>query len=352
MTDTTNQTLSGDGVDPIDEIADLLSGEVGGGADENAADQDDNSTDTDDESDQQTDSGQSTSDDDAPENDEDERSLSELLGLDESQVSVSEESGDLLLTTDVNGVKTSIPFKEVLSGYQTNKSFTEKSQALAKDRREFETVAQSKIKEVHESLTLGTALINQLQQELMAEYQGTNWDELRRIDPAEYAAKQQDQQTRYNKVMGMQNHVKQQQEQLMAQQQATRDSQEQSMLQQQRELMMDNIPEWREPGKMKEGIAEIRDFLADSYGFTEEEIAFVVDARQVNIVRDAIAYRKGKSVADKKVKAPIPKITKPKINAQRKKASKLDRLTKAAKASKGANRKRTEIDAVAELLSS
>ena len=357
MTDTTNQTLSSDGVDSNDEIANLLVGvsgdpETDQNADENAADQDDNSTDTD-PSDQQAGNGQSTTDDNAPgDDDTDDRTLSQLLGLDESQVSVNEDSGDLLITTDVSGVKTSIPFKEVLAGYQTSKSFTEKSQALAKDRREFEAAAQSKIQEVHKSLDHGKALINQLQQELMAEYQGTNWDELRRTDPAEYAARQQDQQTRYNKVMGMNNFVNQQQEQLNAKQQETKSQQEQVMLQAQRDLMVENIPEWHDPEKMKTGISEIREFLADAYSFTEEEIAFVVDARQVNIVRDAMAYRKGKKVAERKVKAPIPAINKSKVAAPKRKSTKLERLTKAAKASKGADRKRKELDAVAELLSS
>lgn len=358
MTDTTNPTLPGDGVDPNDEIANLLAGvsdnpdeNSGEDAEENAEDQDDNSTDTDDESDQKPDNGQSTKDENA-EGDEDDRTLSELLGLDESQVSVNEDTGDLLITADVNGVKTSVSFKEVLGGYQTQKAFTEKSQALAKERKEFETAAQSKIREVHESLNLGTALINQLQQELMAEYQATNWDELRRTDPAEYAARQQDQQARYNKVMGMHSQVKQQQEQLQVHQQQEHGQQEQAMLRKQQDLMLESIPEWNDPAKMKSGVAEIREFLADSYGFSDEEIAFVVDARQVNIVRDAMAYRKGKKVADKKVKTPIPAIKKPKSSAPRKKFTKLDKLTKAAKASKGADRKRIEIDAVAELLSS
>ena len=67
MTDTTNLPSTGDGVDPINEIADLLSGNFGSedespsDAAENAADQDDTPAESD-ETDQETDDGPSTED--------------------------------------------------------------------------------------------------------------------------------------------------------------------------------------------------------------------------------------------------------------------------------------------------
>ena len=359
MTDTTTSTAElGANVDPINAIADLLSAEfeeentpTSEKAEQELTDQtDDDQPDTDDESEQEQEADNSTNDDNA-EDEQDDRTLSDLIGLDDSQVSVNEETGDLLINTKVDGKQSSLSFKEVLAGYQTQKHNTNKAKALASERKEFEEAAQEKIKVVHQAIDHGAALITQLEQELMQEYQATDWTTLRINDPAEYAARQQDQQARYNRVMATKQQVQQQREQFDEKQRQERQGQEQTQLKAQRELMLSEIPEWQDAGVMKSGVADMREFLTDSYGFSPEDIGFVVDARQVNIIRDAMAYRKGQKVAAKKVKAPVPKISRSKSTSKRAKLTRLDRLTKAAKTAKGADRKRAELDAVAELLS-
>jgi len=352
MTDTTppSPDSKGPNVDPIGEIADLLHDGVEPQADTETTDQDDQEPETGDEPEQESQEEPSTEDETAA-GELDERTLSQLLGLDTDQVSVDEESGDLLISAKVDGVQSQLKFKEVLAGYQSNKSNTQRSQALAAERKEFEKAAEAQIANVRQQLEYGAALTQQLQQELTKDFDNTDWNSLRVQDPAEYAAKQQDMQVRYNQIQGIQGQVEQQRQQRQQEAGQLEQQNREKFIAGQRDIMLDQVPEWRDPAEMKAGMTEVRVFLSDTYGFTDEDISQVVEARQVEIIRDAMAYRAGKKVSDNKVAKLVPKMQKSKTTKRRTKSTKLDRLTKAAKAAKGADRRSAEVDAVAELLS-
>jgi len=350
----TTPSQQGPDVDPIDEIANLLAGEVGEiePATTEDADSETDDADTEDDSDQDAEDSTDNDEDAAEENDEgdDDRTLSQLIGLDSDQVSVDEESGDLVIEANVDGVKSQLKFKEVLAGYQTQKSNTQRSMAIAKERKDFEEVARQRVDDIQKGLDMNTALTQQLQSELMNEYESTNWDELRVNDPAEYAARQQDQSVRYNQLKGLQDRIQEQRNQ--HQHKADQETQQHAhqFIAGQREIMLDQNPDWRDPVKLKSAMSEMRTFLTDTYGLDEADIANVIDAKQVAIIHDAMAYRKGAKVAEKKKKKAVPRMQKAKTTPK-KRSTKLDRLTKAAKAAKGADRRVAELDAVAELLS-
>jgi hypothetical protein len=356
MAESETTPPAGASVDPIDQISELLIG----GPDEEAETSPDQETEAgaveeieeDDESDQSPED--SASDDEeqgeeaAQDDEEDDRSLATLLGLDESQVTVNEETGDLLLNTKVDGEVSALNFKEVMSGYQSQKFNTQRSQALVKERQEFDGIVQQAATRIKAGLEMNQALTQKLQNELLSEFSSTNWDELRQTDPAEYAARQQDQSVRYNQLQGvqreLQEHAQQQAQELEGRNTAAR----QDYLNDQREVMLSNNPDWHDPTVMKSNVGAIREFMRDTYGFSDDDIAMLGDARAVQVLQDAMSYRKGKTVVQKKIKA-VPKMQKSK-GVKRKRVSKLDRLTKAAKSASGGDRRSLQVDAVAELL--
>ena len=91
-------------------------------------------------------------------------------------------------------------------------------------------------------------------------------------------------------------------------------------------------------------------FVLETYNIPPDLFNGINDARFVEVVKDAMAYRNGKQVTQKKLKQNLPKFQKGKNGTKRKQVSKLDKLTKAAKASSGGQRRDLQVDAVAELL--
>jgi len=346
-------TPTGADVDPLDQMADFLmeTAEEQPDTTDTEADTEAGPADPEEETEEPTADDDATVEDAEVDNDveEDDRTLSQMMGLSDDQVSINEETGEMLLRTKVDGVEKTENLKEVLAGYQTSKYNTQKSMALADERRTFEAAAGKKAGEIKQVLELNSALTQRLQQELMREFQGTNWDELRQTDPAEYAARQQDQSVRYNQLQQIQQQVQQQYGEANQQQNQQNTDNLQVELAKQRDVMISNNPTWHDQTVMKKDITEIRTFLTDTYGLTAADIAVISDAKAINIIQDAMTYRKGIPAAKKRVAA-VPKMQKSK-GVKRKKVSKLDQLTKAARTATGSQKRDLQTDAIAELLS-
>ena len=363
--ETTPNPSTGTAVDPMDQIADLLDGsdeqpetkatEAKSTADnEDLNEAPDESTSEDETEVDDAEVEDESVDDDPDEKDEkdddddDDRNLSQLLGLGEDQVTVDEGTGDISIKVKVDGEESSVSLKKVLAGYQTDKYNTQKSIALSDQRKTFEEQVQIKAQELQQGLDYNAALLQRLQDELMGEFQRTNWEELRATDPAEYAARQQDQSVRYNQLQAVQNEVQQHYTKAQGEQQQQQERARSGHVQQQYAVMVANNPSWHDKNVMKAEVGKIRSFLQDTYGFKDDAISGIVDASVVAIVQDAMEFRKAKPPA-KPIPKNVPKMQKSK-GVKRKRVSKLDKLTKAAKQATGSNRRDLEVEAIAELL--
>lgn len=188
-----------------------------------------------------------------------------------------------------------------------------------------------------------------LQGKLMQEYQSIDWDRLRVTDPAEWTAKQREFELRNQELQqaGMalgqrMREAQQQQEQWEAQERA-------KILQVERKLMVESNPEWADEDKLKSDLTEIIDY-AKSNGFPEDELSQVIHSRHVNVLRKAMLFDKGQTVAEKKVKqAPkMQRASNGRFVSQKK--SKASKLIERAKNAKGANKRNAQHDAVAAIL--
>lgn len=351
---STNPTPPGADVDPADAIADLLGAGEPEGPEGDLEDLEGEPADPEGElEDPEGEPADDDDDDDEPADDDDDDgipdgTLNELLGLSDTAVTVDEATGQVNLGIKVDGVESSVGLKEVVAGYQTAQYNTQKSQGLANQRKHFEGQVQIKANEIQQGLELNATLLNQLQQELMSDYNRVDWETLRVQDPAEYAARQQDQSARYNQLQNLQQGIQQQYGASVQQQQQQEQQVRGQHLQQQRAIMMTSNPTWQDKNVMQAEMAGIRDFLAETYGLPPEAISNVVDASSVAIVQDAMAYRKGKKAAVAKVKK-APRILKSR-GVKKSKMTKLAKLTKAAKNAKGSSKRDLEASAIAEIL--
>ena len=93
----------------------------------------------------------------------------------------------------------------------------------------------------------------------------------------------------------------------------------------------------------------LQDSANDVYGISPEEFKLLNDARHLEILKDALAFRKGKSISENKVNKVPPKFQK--ANGKTgKPMSKLTRLTLDARKAQGSRQRDLQTAAVAELL--
>lgn len=297
---------------------------------------------------EETPSEDSTEEDESDEEDGDD-TWESVLGLEEGQIDFDEEGNLRGVNVKVNGEQSTVKMNDLVAGYQNNKANTQKSQALAEERKTFDTQVQTVVQEYKTKLDNVEAMSTYLGEQLVSEFNGINWEQLRVENPAEYAAARQDYATRASELQQAQQAIQAERQQAtMAEQQKFVQSQS-SVVQEQRAKMLENNPTWNSPETFNKDMGEIKEFLGNQYGFTDQDFASVADARLIELVKDAKKFREGVKFAQKKVQKPVPKFQKS-VGKSRKAPSKLDKLTKAAKGAKGANKRVAQSDAIAELL--
>jgi hypothetical protein len=186
---------------------------------------------------------------------------------------------------------------------------------------------------------------------MMKEFQGVNWEQLRHNDPAEYAAMVQDFQLRQAEVSNITNAIEAERSKEREQMTLAQQEQVDKYIKGQVEKVLENNPTWSKPEVFKKTLSEFETFIEDAYGFSKEDFANIQDARIFEVLKDAKKYREGKTVAEKKVAMPVAKFMKSSGAVKKIQVSKLERLTKLARAEKPGPRKRDlETSAIAEIL--
>jgi len=274
--------------------------------------------------------------------------LAAELGLDGDKL-VLNEDGEILINLKVNGKTEQIDLKEAIAGTQFSKANDEKARTLAEERKTFESERQQVAEAYQHQLKQVQGLGEMLQNKLTQDFQSIDWDRLRVTDPAEWAAKQQEFAQR-NQELQQAGQMLGQQMRAQQEQAAQVEAQErQQILQHERQLMIDSNPSWADEAKMKSDLSEIVEY-AQASGFSDEELQDVIYSRHVNVLKKAMLYDKGQTVASKKVKQ-APKMQRA-SNGRfvKQKGGKVQKLIERAQNAKGANKRDAQADAVTALL--
>ena len=210
----------------------------------------------------------------------------------------------------VGGEEVEVELDELINGYQRSKDYTQKSQALAEQRKAIEAERQH-LEQVKQERMAYAQKLQALDSFLSQQNKGEDLEVLKETDPIGYAVKVAEQSQREKQLAV----VRAEQNRIAQQQQAEQQQSLQNHLKSESEKLASVIPELSTP-KGDAIRKEIREY-AKSVGWSDQELASVYDHRAVLTLYKAMKFeqlQKGKPDTLKKVQQ-APKMLKPGTSA-------------------------------------
>jgi vacuolar-type H+-ATPase subunit I/STV1 len=210
----------------------------------------------------------------------------------------------------VGGEEVEVELDELINGYQRSKDYTQKSQALAEQRKAIEAERQH-LEQVKQERMAYAQKLKALDSFLSQQNKGEDLEVLKDTDPIGYAVKVAEQSQREKQLAV----VRAEQNRIAQQQQAEQQQQFQNHLKSESEKLTSVIPELATP-KGDAIRKEIREY-AKSVGWSDQELASVYDHRAVLTLYKAMKFeqlQKGKPETLKKVQQ-APRMLKPGTSA-------------------------------------
>jgi hypothetical protein len=204
----------------------------------------------------------------------------------------------------VDGQPTKATLKELKAAYSGNKAIDMRVQQASEMRKHAEVMTT----ELMRQLNTQAEKLKQIDSILAeAEQQGIDWDTLRRTDPQKYLIeKDRLAELQHKRAIVQRNaeEARQQQAELMMRRQAAYASEEANVL-------IKKLPELADKAKAAK-ISENWNKTARNYGFSDDDVASIVDHRMLLVLNDAMKYRalveakKARTVNGKTKAAPKP----------------------------------------------
>jgi len=187
-------------------------------------------------------------------------------------------------TVLVDGKEHEVTMDELTNGYSFRAHNTQKSQELAKARKEVDAEAAT----VRESREVYGQRLKQVEQALVESYpQEPDWDTLEKEDPARFVAESAKWTRHVRQLEGLRAEQKRVDDENVADQ----TQQLETFKGEQQQLMLEAIPEWSDPEKGAEVMASEQKRLyahALKIGFSVEEMEGLLDHRAVVLIRDSM----------------------------------------------------------------
>ena len=252
---------------------------------------------------------------------------------DDAEQDINESSEEPAYTVKVDGSEMEVTLDELLRGYQREADYTRKTSELSLEKSKYNDLMQQSQSEINNKLSKLTDLTTVAQQELQREYSNIDFEKLYEEDPTEAARLEHKMRKRAENLSMIQEETKANQQQEF-----------QKYLQEQQHKVSTLVPEFNDPAKASKLKSDMRVYLS-KLGYGEKDINSIYDARQVLLIRDAMAYdalKKSNAKVTKKV-ANAPKVVKSGIAKNKTDASsklrrdKLNRLKKTGAAKDAAS---------------
>lgn len=216
----------------------------------------------------------------------------------------------------VGGEEVEVELDELINGYQRSKDYTQKSQALAEQRKAIEA-ERGHLEQVKQERQAYAQKLQALDSFLSQQNRGEDLEVLKETDPIGYAVKVAEQSQREKQLAV----VRAEQQRIAQQQQAEQQQTLQNHLKAESEKLTSVIPELATP-KGDAIRKEIREY-AKSVGWSDQELSSVYDHRAVLTLYKAMKFeqlQKGKPETLKKVQQ-APRMLKPGTSAPNTKSS-------------------------------
>lgn len=206
----------------------------------------------------------------------------------------------------VGGEEVEVELDELINGYQRSKDYTQKSQALAEQRKAIDA-ERGHLEQVKQERMAYAQKLQALDSFLSQQNRGEDLEVLKETDPIGYAVKVAEQSQREKQL----SVVRAEQNRIAQQQQAEQQQNLQNHLKYESDKLTSVIPELATP-KGDAIRKEIREY-AKSVGWSDQELSSVYDHRAVLTLYKAMKFeqlQKGKPDTLKKVQQ-APKMLKP-----------------------------------------
>lgn len=201
----------------------------------------------------------------------------------------------------IAGKEEKVPLPELLAGYSRTRDYTQKTQALAEERRAF--VAEQEA--VRQERALYAQTLHRLQQKAEADLaQEPDWDTLRETNPIEYGIQYAEWSRKREKLAAFNA----EQQRLQAEAQRERAIKLTQHVESEREKLYAAMPGWTDPERAKREGEAIRAY-GKSVGWTDEDLDQAYDHRAVLVLDkarrwDELQARKGKALPNPRSSAP------------------------------------------------
>ena len=201
------------------------------------------------------------------------------VSQDEEQIDTQEKLEDSTYKVKVAGQELEVTLDELRNGYSRDADYRQKTEELSNQRKNFQSESEKQRLDYSQKLNQVNELMSIAQQELNAEKNSVDLEQMYEDDPTE--------------AMRIEHRLRRKQEKLnsaIAQTQAEQKTQFDGFLQEQKKLLETKMPEFTDPVKASSLKATMKSTL-NNYGFNDQEVAQVYDHRIVMLVNDAMKYR-------------------------------------------------------------
>ena len=201
------------------------------------------------------------------------------VSQDEEQIDTQEKLEDSTYKVKVAGQELEVTLDELRNGYSRDADYRQKTEELSNQRKNFQSESEKQRLNYSQKLNQVNELMSMAQQELNAEKNSVDLEQMYEDDPTE--------------AMRIEHRLRRKQEKLnsaIAQTQAEQKTQFDGFLQEQKRLLETKMPEFTDPVKASSLKATMKSTL-NNYGFNDQEVAQVYDHRIVMLVNDAMKYR-------------------------------------------------------------
>lgn len=248
------------------------------------------STTTDIESEDLESTGEAYEDAEIEEADEDFDSEDDDADLADDEEELEQEEGDAnTFTVKVAGEEVTVDLDELKSGYSRQSDYTKKAQALADERKNFEQDRDAVLLERQQY----SQLLGALQQQLVSlDEPAPDFDRLYDEDPIEATRQERMYQKRTQERQAKMQAIAQEQQRVNDANALEQQQQMRGLIQAEAARLPEVIPEWKDEkvaGKQRE---QLREYLLEQ-GVAEDEMAALVRANHIKVLRKAMLYDQG-----------------------------------------------------------
>lgn len=232
--------------------------------------------------------------------------LAKMLGIEESALDVDSD-GNAVIKTKIDGQEGAAKLADMLKSYQLQGHVDNQAREVAAQRQAIQQQAAQAEQAIRARLDQLDQTVELANNELLREFQGIDWQDLRIRDPGEYSARLADFQGRKQALDSATQRAQQERQQLEGQQK----EQHQAFLQQQRDRLPALIPEWKDAAVANKERADITTWALKN-GFEAGELQNISQASAVAALRKAMLFDQlqgSKAAIENKVRT-APKLVK------------------------------------------